>query len=282
VDSSLSEAGVLGFEIGYSWASPDGLVLWEAQFGDFVNGAQVLVDQFLVAAEQKWGQRSGLVLLLPHGWEGQGPEHSSARLERFLQAEAENNIAVKNLTTPAQLFHALRRQVRGPVRKPLVLMTPKSGLRHPDATSSIDELAHGAFQPVLGDDAVAPEGVRRVLLCSGRLWFDLAAARAASGRRDVALVRVEQLAPWPADAVEAAVARYPGADLRWVQEEPKNMGAWPTLAALWYDGPTPGGRPVRCVARPAAAAPATGSHKRHLAAQDLLIRRAFSDEDVAP
>lgn len=276
VDSSLSEAGVLGFELGYAMNAPNYLVMWEAQFGDFTNGAQVLIDQFLTATEQKWGRLCALTLLLPHGYEGQGPEHSSARLERFLQQGAEDNIQVMNLSTPAQLFHALRRQVRRRARKPLVLMTPKSGLRHPEAVSSLDEFATGAFAPVLDDTTVDRAAVRRVVLCSGKVFFDLSAARRERGVSDVALVRAEQLFPWPAVALEAVLAGYPGAaEIVWCQEEPKNMGAWPMLAAGWFDGPLPGGRRPRYVGRPAAAAPSTGSHKRHVAAQEAVVAEAL-------
>ena len=225
-DSPLSEAGVLGFEYGYSLDRPDKLVVWEAQFGDFANGAQVIIDQFIVSAEDKWSRLSGLVLLLPHGFEGQGPEHSSGRIERFLQLAAEDNIQVCNLTTPAQFFHVLRRQVKRPWRKPLVIFTPKSLLRHVEAVSMLDELATGSFQRVLPDVVVEPEKVKRILLCSGKVYYDLAAERRKRKRDDVAIVRVEQLYPL-SDALPAALSRYqPGTPVVWVQEEPRNMGAW--------------------------------------------------------
>ena len=210
-NSPLSEAGVLGFEYGYSVDTPDGLVIWEAQFGDFVNGAQVIIDQFLSSAEEKWGRLSGLVMLLPHGFEGAGPEHSSARLERFLQLCAEDNMQVVYPTTPAQFFHLLRRQVLRPIRKPLVVMSPKSLLRHPRAVSALDEFTSGSFQRVIPDREVDPAGVRRVLMTSGKLYYELLAAREERGASDVAIVRLEQLYPLRQEEVDAALAPYPAA-----------------------------------------------------------------------
>jgi 2-oxoglutarate dehydrogenase E1 component len=275
-DSSLSEAGVLGFEYGYSLDSPEALVVWEAQFGDFVNGAQVIIDQFIVSAEDKWLRLSGLVMLLPHGYEGAGPEHSSARIERFLQLSASDNIQVCNLTTPAQLFHALRRQVKRPWRKPLVIFTPKSLLRHKEAVSTVDELANGAFQRVIPDRETDPRAVKRVLLCTGKVYYDLLDARRKLGRQDVAIVRLEQLYP-VGDALAKALAVYAdGTRLVWVQEEPRNMGPWYFLNAnlrKWI-----GERmPITVVARTAAASPATGSHASHVFEQQRLIDEALAE-----
>ncbi|MDA0700649.1 MAG: 2-oxoglutarate dehydrogenase E1 component, partial [bacterium] len=280
-NSPLSENGVLGFEYGYSLDWPDGLVMWEAQFGDFVNTAQVVIDQFIASGEDKWRRLSGLVLLLPHGFEGAGPEHSSARLERFLQLAAEDNIQVVYPTTPAQMFHLLRRQVLRPWRKPLVVMTPKSLLRHPQAVSTLDEIAEGSFRPVLPDGAVDPAGVRRVLMCSGKVYFDLLAARDEGKRSDVAIVRLEQLYPLREAEVEAALAPF-GADVpvTWVQEEPENMGAWRFLRVTW--GQSVAGRPFDGVTRPASASPATGSAHSHRLEQLDLLRAALGAPVEAP
>ena len=222
---------MLGFDYGYSLDEPNMLIMWEAQFGDFANGAQVIIDQFIASAESKWGRASGLVMLLPHGYEGQGPEHSSARLERFLQLCAEENIQVTVPSTPAQYFHLLRRQVRRGFRKPLVVMTPKSLLRHKQAVSPIDQLTVGHFHDVI-DDPAAPERARRVLFCSGKVYYDLAARRAeVGGQRDVAIIRIEQLYPWPIDLCAAVAKRYRSArEWVWVQEESQNMGAWTFVA----------------------------------------------------
>jgi 2-oxoglutarate dehydrogenase E1 component len=279
VNSPLSEAGVLGFEYGYSLEMPEALVIWEAQFGDFVNGAQVIVDQFLVSAEDKWERLSGLALLLPHGFEGQGPEHSSARLERFMALAADDNIQLIQPTTPAQYYHALRRQVVRPLRKPLVVMTPKSLLRHPQVVSSLDELAAGRFRRILPDAAgLAPDGVTRVLLATGKVYYDLAKAREESGRRDVAILRLEQLYPLADSELAAALEPYrPGTPLVWVQEEPENMGAWRTLRVRF--GETLLGRwPFSGVTRESSASPATGSAKSHALEQQQLVERAFAVE----
>ena len=273
-DSMLSEAGVLGFEFGYSLDYPDALVIWEAQFGDFANGAQVMIDNFIVASEQKWGRHSGLVMLLPHGYEGQGPEHSSARLERFMMLCAEDNIQIVNATTPANLFHLMRRQVLRKIRKPLIVMSPKSLLRHPDCVSSIDELAEGRFHRVIGDAAELAD-VRRVVLCSGKVFYDLDAARTERGQADVALVRVEELYPYPSDRILEEVERYPGAEVVWAQEEPRNMGAWPVYCD-WLRELLPADRQPRYVGRKPAASPATGSHKVHVREQQQLIEEALS------
>jgi 2-oxoglutarate dehydrogenase E1 component len=273
-DSPLSEAGVLGFEYGYSIEMPDGLVIWEAQFGDFVNAAQVIVDQFLSSSEAKWNRISGLVLLLPHGMEGQGPEHSSARLERFLELSVDDNWQVMNLTTPAQYFHALRRQVLAPWRKPMVVMSPKSLLRHPAAVSPLEAFAQGTFRPVLADDGADPSEVSRVLICSGKISYELAAARQAQEARHVAIVRLEQLYPLATEALRAAVARYrDDVELVWAQEEPANMGAWDYVEL--HLPPVLGGREISCVARPPSASPAAGSATRHKLEQEGLLRQAL-------
>ncbi|MCL2447421.1 MAG: 2-oxoglutarate dehydrogenase E1 component [Polyangiaceae bacterium] len=274
-DSPLSEAGVLGFEYGYSLDRPDKLVVWEAQFGDFVNAAQVIVDQFIVSAEDKWSRLSGLVILLPHGFEGQGPEHSSARIERFLQLAAEDNIQVCNLTTPAQFFHVLRRQVIRPWRKPLVVFTPKSLLRHADAVSTIDQIAEGSFQRVIPDESVDPSRVSRILLCSGKVYYDLAAERQRRSRNDVAIVRLEQYYPL-SDALTQALAPYrEGTPVVWVQEEPRNMGAWYFLNARQRE--IFGGRhPLSLASRAESASPATGSKAAHDLEQKMLIDEAFA------
>jgi 2-oxoglutarate dehydrogenase E1 component len=276
-DSPLSEAAVLGFEYGYSLDRPEGLVIWEAQFGDFVNSGQVIIDQFIASAEDKWLRLSGLVLLLPHGYEGSGPEHSSGRIERFLQLCAEDNIQVCNPTTPAQFFHLLRRQVVRPWRKPLVVMTPKSLLRRADAFSRLDELCTGRFHRVLADDApVDPSGVKRILLCSGKVYYDLAVARKERGANDVAIVRVEQYYPLPA-SLPAVLAPYPAdAQLIWVQEEPRNMGAWYFMNAnLPHHLAGLPARRLDLVSRPESASPATGSHSSHELEQRILMGEAF-------
>jgi 2-oxoglutarate dehydrogenase E1 component len=272
-DSLLSEAAVLGFEYGYSMDDPATLVLWEAQFGDFANGAQVIIDQFIASGESKWSRASGVVLLLPHGLEGAGPEHSSARPERFLQLCAEDNMQVCNFTTPANLFHALRQQVLRPFRKPLVVMTPKSLLRHPQAVSPFEEFATGRFHEVLDDSLQAVDRVRRVLVCSGKVYYDLLAKRGELKTDDVAIVRLEQFYPWPDEQLTAVLARYRRAvEWKWVQEESQNMGGWafvePRLRALEY--------PFNYVGRDASASPATGSKHVHDLEQAELLDKAFT------
>ena len=276
-DSPLSEAGALGFEYGYSLDYPDALVIWEAQFGDFANCAQVIIDQFLASGEDKWDRLNGLVLLLPHGFEGQGPEHSSARLERFLALAAEDNMQVCDLTTPANYFHALRRQVLRPLRKPLVVMSPKSLLRSPRATSTLDELATGGFQRIIGDQSGSPAAtVRRVLVCAGKLYYELAEARDTRAANDVHIVRFEQLYPLRPAEVRAALAPYPdGTDLVWVQEAPFNMGAWYYLNAR-LPAVLERRLPLRCVCRPESASPATGSLASHQLEQRALIDEALA------
>jgi len=273
-DSPLSEAGVLGFEYGYSLDFPEGLTIWEAQFGDFSNAAQVIIDQFITTAEEKWRRLSGLVMLLPHGFEGMGPEHSSARLERFLQLGARDNIQVIYPTTPAQYFHSLRRQALRKWRKPLIVMTPKSLLRRHESVSPLEHFCEGIFQPVIGD-AGRRRSVERILLCSGKIYFDLERRRHDLGRSDVAVIRLEQLYPFPEKLLQETLDEYPAnAPILWVQEEPENMGAW------WYlnlrlNQRTIGGRKISAVARPPAASPATGSATRHKEQQQRLFDEAF-------
>ncbi len=271
-DSPLSEQGVMGFDYGWSLDMPEALTVWEAQFGDFANGAQVVIDQFISSAEDKWNRLSGITLLLPHGFEGQGPEHSSARLERFLQLCAEDNMQVCYPTTPAQIFHLLRRQVVRPLRKPLVVMTPKSLLRHKQAVSTLDDLSKGTFRRIIWDHSISKKATR-VLICTGKVYFDLIAARAAKKRDDVAVLRIEQLYPLADELLVEALAPYGGAKLVWVQEEPFNMGAWYHMNARW---PSALGE-LTCVSRPESASPATGSEKSHRYEQQLLVDQAFGD-----
>jgi len=274
-NSPLSEAGVLGFEYGYSLDCPDGLILWEAQFGDFINSAQVIIDQFLVSAEEKWRRLSGIVLLLPHGFEGQGPEHSSARLERFLELAVNDNIQVVNPTTPAQYFHVLRRQVLRRWRKPLVVMTPKSLLRHTQAVSTLEDLEKGRFRRILFDRTTVPERVERVLLCTGKVYYDLAKMREELKRDDVAIVRLEQLYPLEDKELREALAPYPArVPVVWVQEEPANMGPWRFLLAR-FGGRLLGAWSFSSVCRPASASPDTGWHALHKLEQTKLIKTAF-------
>ncbi|MEX2558393.1 MAG: 2-oxoglutarate dehydrogenase E1 component, partial [Pirellulales bacterium] len=276
-NSPLSEAGVLGFEYGYSLDCPDGLVLWEAQFGDFVNAGQVIIDQFIASAEIKWRRLSGLVLLLPHGFEGMGPEHSSARLERFLTLAAEDNIQVVTPTTPAQYFHCLRRQALCCWRKPLVIMTPKSLLRSPRSVSTLDECAGGGFQRIIPDSQEPTDQIQRVLLSSGKIYYDLAERREQLKRHDAALVRIEQLYPLSDRELESALVGYPDATrVIWVQEEPENMGAWRYLKAR-YCGGLFSRLPFSGIYRPASASPATGSASSHKLEQKELVDRAFGE-----
>jgi 2-oxoglutarate dehydrogenase E1 component len=276
-DSPLSEAGVLGFEWGYSLDTPDALVVWEAQFGDFANTAQVIIDQFISSSEDKWHRLSGLAMLLPHGFEGQGPEHSSARLERWLMLCAEDNMQVVNLTTPAQLFHCLRRQVVRPWRKPLIVLTPKSLLRHRRCVSSLDDLATGGFLRIIPDNDVAPQRVKRIVLCSGKIYYDILERREELERSDVAIVRMEQLYPIRPEEIREALAPYPdGTDLVWAQEEPWNMGAWFFIRARLPE--IIGARfTVRCIARPESASPATGSGAAHKLEQKILLDSIFRE-----
>jgi 2-oxoglutarate dehydrogenase E1 component len=277
-DSSLSEAAVLGFEFGYSGADPLTLVIWEAQFGDFSNGAQVIIDNFIASSAAKWRQPCDLVLLLPHGFEGQGPEHSSARLERFLTLCAEDNMRVCFPTTAAQYFHLLRRQVRDAMRIPLVVMTPKSTLRHPGTMSSPREVAEGSFEMVLDDPGVEDrEAARRVLLCSGKVYYDLIAEKEKLGRQDVAIVRLEQLYPYPEWNLSQVLGSYSRAqEVCWVQEEPRNMGAW-NFVRRRISQALPFGRPVRYAGRSESASPATGSLRQHQKEQAALVAMAFEE-----
>ncbi len=276
-DSLLSEAAVLGFEYGYSLDMPEALVLWEAQFGDFANGAQVIIDQFLVCGTSKWQRDSGLVLLLPHGYEGQGPEHSSGRLERFLQLSAEDNIQVCDPTTPAQYFHLLRRQMHRNFRKPLIVMTPKSLLRHKAAVSPVELLTSDHFHEIMDDARADPGRVRRVVLCSGKIYYDLLEQR---GKEDasVALVRVEQLYPFVGDQIQSAVKRYPKArEIIWTQEESRNMGAWTFMEARLRAL----GIQAKYVGRDASASPATGSRQVHLREQKEVVQTALDRTGAA-
>jgi 2-oxoglutarate dehydrogenase E1 component len=276
-DSLLSEYAVLGFEYGYSVANTEALVAWEAQFGDFVNGAQIIIDQYLVAAEDKWGQHSGLVLLLPHGYEGQGPEHSSARIERFLTAAAEDNIQIANATSAAQYFHLLRRQMHRETRKPLVVFTPKSLLRARSARSKVEALTEGSFLEVVDDPtyAGAPEAVQRVVLASGKVAYD-AIAKRDEVDAPVAVVRVEQLYPWPADHLAETLARYPNArELVWLQEEPENMGPWNFVKGRLYET-LADDYTIRRVSRFESGSPAVGSHAVHAQEQEEIVEKAIS------
>ncbi|MER6539070.1 multifunctional oxoglutarate decarboxylase/oxoglutarate dehydrogenase thiamine pyrophosphate-binding subunit/dihydrolipoyllysine-residue succinyltransferase subunit [Streptomyces sp900105755] len=271
-DSMLSELAALAFEYGYAQARPEALVLWEAQFGDFANGAQTVVDEYIASSEQKWGQRSAVTLLLPHGLEGQGPDHSSARVERFLQLCAQDNMTVAMPSLPANYFHLLRRQALDG-RRPLVVFTPKSMLRSKAAVSALPEFTQGGFRPVLPDATTDPALVRRVLLCSGKVFYDLDSNRHTAGSADTAIVRVERLYPFPDEELSAELARFPAAaEVRWVQEEPENQGAWSFVAPRLHRLTR---RPVECVARPEAPAPAVGSARRHAVEQKTLVTSAF-------
>ncbi|MEV6110140.1 multifunctional oxoglutarate decarboxylase/oxoglutarate dehydrogenase thiamine pyrophosphate-binding subunit/dihydrolipoyllysine-residue succinyltransferase subunit [Streptomyces sp. NPDC051940] len=283
-DSLLSEYAAMGFEYGYSLARPESLVMWEAQFGDFVNGAQTVVDEFISSAEQKWGQTSGVTLLLPHGYEGQGPDHSSARIERFLQLCAQNNMTVAMPSLPSNYFHLLRWQVHNPHHKPLIVFTPKSMLRLKAAASKADEFTTGGFQPVIGDSSVDPAAVRKVVFCSGKVYYDLDAERQKRGVQDTAIIRIERLYPLPAEEIQAKLAKYSNAEkFVWAQEEPANQGAWPFIALNLIDHldlvlgsqPAPSGDRLHRVSRPASSSPAVGSAKRHQAQQATLAAEVF-------
>lgn len=273
-NSLLSEFAVLGFEYGYSLATPDTLVVWEAQFGDFVNGAQTIIDQFISSSESKWGRMSGLVMLLPHGYEGQGPEHSSARVERFLQSCAEFNMTVANVTTPANFFHLIRRQQARPFRKPLIVMSPKSLLRHPLCISSFDDFATGRFKEVYDDPSIdnaeKVAKVKKVLCCSGKIYYDLLAKKEAEQRDDIAIVRLEQLYPFPKKQVNEILRKYIKAKFSWVQEEPSNMGAWQYILAFYrkFD--------LELISRKSSASPATGYKKQHVKESEDIFARAFA------
>ncbi|MFM2640239.1 2-oxoglutarate dehydrogenase E1 component [Vibrio chagasii] len=276
-DSVLSEEAVLAFEYGYATAEPSGLTLWEAQFGDFANGAQVVIDQFISSGEQKWARLCGLTMLLPHGYEGQGPEHSSARLERYLQLCAEQNMQVVVPSTPAQVYHMIRRQVVRPMRRPLIVMSPKSLLRHPLCTSSLEDLAEGTFQPAIAEiDDIAPENVKRVVFCSGKVYFDLLDQRRKNEQDDVAIVRIEQLYPFPYEDVRAAIAQYTNVvDYVWCQEEPQNQGAWYSSQHN-FRAAIPVGADIQYAGRPASASPAVGYMSVHLKQQKALVDDALT------
>jgi 2-oxoglutarate dehydrogenase E1 component len=280
-NSLLSEAGVLGFEYGYSLADPRTLVLWEGQFGDFANGAQVIIDQFIASGETKWLRMSGLVMLLPHGYEGQGPEHSSARIERYLQLCAERNMWVCNLTTPANYFHALRRQLHRNFRKPLIVFTPKSLLRHKLAVSPLEDMREGSsFMFVIPeiDTLAPPEQVRRVILCSGKIYYDLLQERRAKNINDIAIVRLEQIYPFPEITLGRVLRPYINADVVWCQEEPENMGAWTfvdrRIEKVLHRLEMKSYRPVY-IGREAAASPATGLARTHMAQQARIVTTAL-------
>lgn len=267
-NSLLSEFGVLGFEYGYAMATPNALVIWEAQFGDFANGAQVMIDQFISSAESKWQRMNGLVMLLPHGYEGQGPEHSSARLERFLQLCAQENMIVANCTTSANLFHLMRRQVTWEFRKPCVVFSPKSLLRHTGVNSPLADFTSGKFKEVILDEYVVAKSVKRVLFCSGKIYFDLLEEQQKSKAKDTAIIRIEQLHPFPKKQVDALLKKYPGATRVWVQEEPENMGAWTYILRSTDYG-------LKLLSRKAAASPATGFNKIHKQEQANIVKKAF-------
>ncbi|MBC8110970.1 MAG: 2-oxoglutarate dehydrogenase E1 component, partial [Verrucomicrobia bacterium] len=270
-NSLLSEYAVLGFEFGYSMANPNALVIWEAQFGDFANGAQTAIDQFIAAGESKWNRMNGVTLLLPHGYEGQGPEHSNARPERFLQLAAEYNMIVANITQPANFFHLLRRQLAWAFRKPLVVMSPKSMLRHPMAVSPLEDFAKGGFKEIIGDDFAKARTVKKVLLCSGKLYYELYGEQQKNKREDIAIIRLEQLHPFPTKQVYEMLAQFDKkAKIVWVQEEPENMGAWSyVLRSYKY-------AQLDVISRKASASPATGYAKIHANEQAEIIKKAFS------
>ncbi|MCE7993897.1 MAG: 2-oxoglutarate dehydrogenase E1 component [Roseivirga sp.] len=269
-NSLLSEFAVMGFEFGYAMANPNALTIWEAQFGDFANGAQVMVDQFVSCSETKWQRMNGLVLLLPHGYEGQGPEHSNARPERYLQLSADYNMIVANITTPSNFFHALRRQLTWEFRKPLIVMSPKSLLRHPKAVSPVGEFTEGGFREVIADTYVSTRSVKKVVLCSGKVYFDLQEKQEKDKRKDVALIRVEQLHPFPKKQIDKLLDKYKNAEFYWLQEEPENMGYWGFIQRAYAE------RELTLISRKASASPATGYAKQHALEQNELIEKAFA------
>lgn len=270
-NSLLSEYAVLGFDYGYSLAAPNGLTIWEAQFGDFNNGAQIIIDQFISSAEDKWRTMSGIVMLLPHGYEGQGAEHSSGRMERFLSLCAEHNMVVANVTTPANYFHMIRRQLKGEIRKPLVVFSPKSLLRYPKCVSSLNDLAKGGFKEIIDDEGVKASEVKKLVLCSGKIYYDLIEERENLKSKDVALVRIEQLYPFPQKQLDAIVSKYKSASkILWVQEEPENMGAWAYILRLLRKSN------IDLISRAESGSPATGSSKRHAVEQASILSKVFS------
>jgi 2-oxoglutarate dehydrogenase E1 component len=275
-NSHLSEYGVLGFEYGYAMANPNALTIWEAQFGDFFNGAQIIVDQYVSAAETKWQRANGLVMLLPHGYEGQGPEHSSARIERFLELCAEYNMQVINCTTPAQFFHALRRQLKRDIRKPLINFSPKSLLRHPKCVSPLADFTDGKFQEVIDDTKVKADKVKWVLICSGKIYYDLSEEQEKDNREDVAIVRLEQMYPTPYKQLVAIKAKYNKAEFIWVQEEPENMGPWPFISRIFRKSDFN----FDVISRKPSSSPATGFAKQHLAEQAAIVAKAFELKNI--
>ena len=267
-NSLLSEYGVLGFEYGYAMATPNALIIWEAQFGDFANGAQIMIDQFIMSAESKWQRMNGLVMLLPHGYEGQGPEHSSARMERFLQMTANENVIIANLTTSANIFHLLRRQVTWEFRKPAIVFSPKSLLRHPGVASPLKDFTKGKFQELILDGYVTAKSVKKVLFCSGKVYFDLLEEQQKRKAKDIAILRVEQIYPFPKKQADTILKKYNNPKLVWVQEEPRNMGAWTFIndnVELDFE----------VVARKNSSSPATGFAKIHKQEQAELVKTAF-------
>lgn len=276
-NSLLSEYGVLGFEFGYAMATPSALTIWEAQFGDFFNGAQIIIDQFITSAEAKWRRMNGLVMLLPHGYEGQGPEHSSARMERFLQQCAGNNMQILNCTTPANQFHALRRQVKRDFRKPLICFTPKKLLRYPSCVSSVNDFTSGAFQEVMDDTTANTKSVKRIVFCSGKVFYDLSEAKEKTGTDDVAVIRLEQLYPFPAKQVKTILSKYANATaFYWAQEEPENMGAWAHIIRMFMKHDETKGIQLNYVGRNEGASPATGFSKSHNAQQQAILDALFT------
>jgi 2-oxoglutarate dehydrogenase E1 component len=272
-NSLLSEYGVLGFEYGYALADPNALTIWEAQFGDFYNGAQIIVDQYIASAETKWQRGNGLVMLLPHGYEGQGPEHSSARIERFMELCADSNIQVTNCTTPANFFHVLRRQLHREFRKPLIVFTPKSLLRNPQCVSPMVDFTEGKFQELIDDTFVTAKGVKRVLFCSGKIYYDLLEKQKTDARKDVAIVRIEQLYPTPMLAMQKVKAKYAHAkEFIWVQEEPENMGAWPYMCRKFRNNDLQ----LDVISRKESASTATGYAKQHTSQQMYIVGKAFN------
>jgi 2-oxoglutarate dehydrogenase E1 component len=275
-NSLLSEYGVLGFEYGYAFATPNGLTIWEAQFGDFNNGAQIVIDQYISSAEDKWKVMNGAVLLLPHGYEGQGPEHSSARLERFLSLCGHHNMLIVNCTTPANFFHVLRRQLYWPFRKPLVVFTPKSLLRHPRCLSAIGEFTAGGFREVIDDATADPAKIRRLVLCSGKVYYDILEEKEKQQKEEVAIIRLEQLYPLPLKQLQTVFAKYAQAKhCEWVQEEPVNMGAWKFILQNMVFDPSVKMPTLHHTARPASGSPATGSSRLHKLQQKLIVEKAL-------
>jgi 2-oxoglutarate dehydrogenase E1 component len=271
----LSEYAVLGFEYGYGLPSPNSLVIWEAQFGDFMNGAQIIIDQYISSAEHKWKRMNGIVMLLPHGYEGQGAEHSSARIERFLNLCAGNNMQVVNCSTPANFFHVLRRQLHRDFRKPLIVLTPKSLLRHPRCVSTLEDLADGKFMELIYDVNADANEISKIVLCSGKIYFELLEQKEKNKTSEVALVRIEQLYPFPFEQLIALKKKFRKAlEWVWVQEEPENMGAWSYLLSTLKDFP------MHVIARPESASPASGSHHAHDREQRELIDRVFEKSTV--